>query len=204
MPTRAIKDSLFVGHATLMTFVWLVAVPLGVAVAMFGRQHNWPWWPKAHMFIMITMVILPLTAAAICGFTSAGTIKVKPHSLTGTVLVLLAFCQILLGLGNHALFRYRQKRNTVPKHRPWHNTVHIWLGRLVLTLAVINMPLGMRIKRAGLGLYIGYAVVVLFWAIVFLGLVWTSTRKKVLKATENEKPPIQHEATLKEQPTEPK
>ncbi|KAG0166474.1 hypothetical protein DFQ30_007143 [Apophysomyces sp. BC1015] len=160
-----------------MVFVWLAAVPLGVIIAMFGRQYNMTWWPKAHMSIMAGAVAMPLTTAAIAAFAVAGKINAKPHSLLGTIIVFGAWIQITLGVVNHLVYRYRHKNNNVPLNRPWNNSAHIWLGRLLTALAFINIPLGMRIKQSSVSLYVGFAIWTALLVFVFLGLTWNKYKR---------------------------
>lgn len=83
-----------------------------------------------------------------------------------------AWIQVLIGVINHGIFRYRLKNNCLPNSRPWNNYVHIWFGRALSLLALINIPLGMRIKKASLALYIVYGIWIALLGIMFLYLTW--------------------------------
>lgn len=43
-------------HGVLMTIAWLVAAPLGVAVARFGKAKLGVWWFRIHVFLMFVCV----------------------------------------------------------------------------------------------------------------------------------------------------
>jgi ABC-type phosphate transport system permease subunit len=64
-----------------MAYVWLLAVPLAIGLAVYGKLFNKNWWGKAHMWIMSIGVIVPLTVAGILGFTASETLKLRPHTV---------------------------------------------------------------------------------------------------------------------------
>ncbi|CAO3626281.1 unnamed protein product [Cunninghamella echinulata] len=183
MVDRETRDTLIYIHAALMAYVWLIAVPLAIGIAVYGRQYKTKSWGNQHMAIMMFGVLVPLTVAAICAFVASGTIKARPHSLLGTIVVFSAWLQIILGIANHILFRIRRKRNTLPSSKPWHNHLHIWFGRIIFVLAIITIPLGIRIKRPPLGVYIAFAVWVSLLAITFLTLIFNNYRLKNVNHT---------------------
>ncbi|KAI8086930.1 uncharacterized protein B0P05DRAFT_532976 [Gilbertella persicaria] len=116
-----------------MVFVWMLAVP----------KKGKTWGPKVHMLIMTTAGFVPFTISAFIAFGISGQLKLKPHSGIGTALSIGVWSQVMLGTVNHLLFRYRRKHHCLPPKRPWNNHVHIWLGRLLLFMALINIPLAM-------------------------------------------------------------
>ncbi|PHZ11506.1 Undecaprenyl diphosphate synthase [Rhizopus microsporus ATCC 52813] len=175
---QAVRTKLSYIHGGLMAFVWLVAVPLAIAGNMYARKKQLPWGPKFHMAVMATAVLLPFTASAGLIFSVSGEIKLRPHSMIGTILSLGTWIQIILGVVNHSVFRYRRKHNRLPAKRPWNNHVHIWLGRFLATMALLNVSLGMRIRGASLVVYILFAIWATFLVVLFLYLAWIKTEKK--------------------------
>jgi hypothetical protein len=85
---------------------------------------------------------------------------------------MIAWIQVMIGAINHFVFRYRLKNNCLPKSRPWNNYVHIWFGRILMTCALVNIPLGMKIMRVGLPWFIVYAVYIALLAIGFIVLAF--------------------------------
>ncbi|EPB89652.1 hypothetical protein HMPREF1544_03584 [Mucor circinelloides 1006PhL] len=167
-----LKNKMILIHGAMMAFVWLIAVPGAILLSMYARKKRKSWGPKVHMLIMASAAFIPYTVSAILAFTVAGQIKPKPHSSIGTVLSFGLWCQVALGVVNHLVFRYRLKNNCLPAKRPWNNYVHIWFGSLLSVLALINIPLGMMIKRAPLSFFIVYAVWITILAGVYLYLTW--------------------------------
>ncbi|ORX50569.1 hypothetical protein DM01DRAFT_308214 [Hesseltinella vesiculosa] len=96
--------------------------------------------------------------------------------MMGTLVVFGSWVQVLLGLINHMIFRKRKANNALPEKQPWHNAVHIWLGRLLAILALITIPLGMRIKHPAQGWFIAYGLWIALLAVIFIGLVWNKYR----------------------------
>ncbi|KAI8060870.1 hypothetical protein BC940DRAFT_337237 [Gongronella butleri] len=167
-------------HAAMMAYTWLLAVPLAIGLAMYGRAYEKPWWGKAHMMIMGFGVVLPLT-------------------LFGTIIVFGAWLQILLGLVNHVIFKRRQARNALPATKPWHNSIHIWLGRVLPLLALVNIPLGMRIKKPAQAWYIGYGIWVGMLFVLFVALLWNSHRLRKLKIESSSTLAADAESSAKEE-----
>lgn len=89
----------------------------------------------------------------------------------GTIVVLLAWLQIILGIVNHYIYRARARQNNVPAQKPWHNHLHIWTGRFIFLLALITIPFGIAIKRgAPSWLFTAYGVWVALLVAFFVSL----------------------------------
>ncbi|KAI8060869.1 hypothetical protein BC940DRAFT_311058 [Gongronella butleri] len=178
---QATTMNLVWAHAAMMAYTWLLAVPLAIGLAMYGRAYEKSWWAKAHMMIMGFGVLLPLTVATGCAFAASDTTKSITHSVFGTIIVFGAWLQILLGLVNHVIFKRRQARNALPAAKPWHNSIHIWLGRVLPLLALVNIPLGMSIRNPAQAWYIGYGIWVGMLFVLLVALLWNSRRLRKLK-----------------------
>ncbi len=70
----------------------------------------------------------------------------------GTVVVCLMVLQPLLGLAHHRHFVRNQSRGLV-------SHLHIWYGRILMVLGVVNGGLGLQLALASNNLIIAYAVV---------------------------------------------
>ena len=80
------------------------------------------------------------------------------HPIIGIILITLLLIQPILSLTHHRIYR-RDKRRT-----KWALS-HVWLGRSLLTLGVINGGLGLQLSENTRGGKIAYGVVA---AIIFL------------------------------------
>ncbi|KAI7900703.1 uncharacterized protein BX663DRAFT_517334 [Cokeromyces recurvatus] len=178
------KNRLIIVHGVLMVFVWLFAVPFAVGINIYARKKGFAWGPKVHMIVMATFVLIPFTISSVIAFVISGELKLRPHSSIGTVLSFGIWIQVTLGVTNHLVFRYRLKNNCLPDKRPWNNHVHIWFGRGLLLLAAVNIPLGMRMKRVPLGMFIAYAIWMSILFITFICLIWMKEEKSLPKIKE--------------------
>lgn len=79
------------------------------------------------------------------------------HPIIGIVVVSLLAFQPVIGLLHHRLYK------TSSNPTGW-STLHVWLGRLVITLGIINGGLGLRFAADTTKGEIVYGV--------FAGLVW--------------------------------
>ncbi|KAI8384169.1 hypothetical protein BD560DRAFT_474562 [Blakeslea trispora] len=165
------QEAFILSHGVIMTFVWAFAVPFAVGANMFARKKGKPWGPRIHISVMTVAVVIPFTIAAAFAFTSVGYLKKRDHNAIGTVLTFGTWLQIILGTINHLLFRRRLKNNRLPTQRPWHNHLHIWLGRLLLTLALVNLPLGIKAYQANLPAYIAYGIWLFVLLVAFIWLI---------------------------------
>ncbi|KAI9659066.1 MAG: hypothetical protein M1821_002026 [Bathelium mastoideum] len=81
------------------------------------------------------------------------------HPIIGIILFVLLFFQPLLGIAHHRFFKILGRRTL------WSHA-HLWLGRIVITLGMINGGLGLRLAaNASRGQEAAYGMVA--------GLVWT-------------------------------
>lgn len=80
----------------------------------------------------------------------------------------LVFFQAGGGVLHHLQYRRHKKRTAVS----WG---HIWLGRAIITLGMINGGLGLQLTGVSTGSYIAYGVVVgLFW-LLWMGIdIWAT------------------------------
>jgi hypothetical protein len=74
------------------------------------------------------------------------------HTRLGTIVVALLGIQPILGWVHHSMYK-RHQRRTLISH------VHIWYGRILMALGIINGGFGLKDHSASMGYKIGYAVV---------------------------------------------
>jgi len=73
-----------------------------------------------------------------------------PHPKIGVGILVAAFFQPIFGLIHHTIYKRRVAatkagRPTKPPGRTAIGTIHLWLGRLLIVLGVINGGLGLRL-----------------------------------------------------------
>lgn len=84
------------------------------------------------------------------------------HTIMGTVVVCLLFIQPALGFLHHRHFRRHQARGPV-------SYAHIWYGRLLIVVGIINGGLGLQLADASNKLIIAYSVVAGVMGVAWVG-----------------------------------
>ncbi|KAI1360404.1 hypothetical protein F5Y08DRAFT_317386 [Xylaria arbuscula] len=90
------------------------------------------------------------------------------HPIIGLVLLVALFIQPILGVAHHARFKKIRRRT-------WVSHVHLWTGRLGITLGIINGGLGFALAKWN-GTYITPAAVAAYAIIAgFMWIIWVLT-----------------------------
>lgn len=96
----------------------------------------------------------------------------QPHAVIGIILFILAFFQPILGVLHHSNYKKFQTR-TAASHG------HIWLGRILITLGIINGGLGLKLADNSTYGPIVYAVfAAVAWVSYVVAIVIGERRKK--------------------------
>ncbi|RKO94549.1 hypothetical protein BDK51DRAFT_43165 [Blyttiomyces helicus] len=164
-------DKLVRAHGLLMTGGWLIAAPLGVFIARFGKATFGVWWFRIHVALMIVGAVggtyagfgLVYTAVSQNGdpHFSTDDPTQAAHVVIGLIIIILAGPQSVLGFIIDKLW--------VPTRKaiPWWDRLHWALGRLVVLAAIINIPLGIATyDTLGNWAYIAFGVCL---GLIFLG-----------------------------------
>ena len=95
----------------------------------------------------------------------------KYHPIIGLTIIAALLFQPVLSALHHAVYVREQRRSI------W-STLHVWWGRVVLTLAIIQGGLGLKFANNTTGGEIAYGVVAgVIWC-AWLGVaVWHDTKK---------------------------
>jgi len=122
-------------HAGFMCigFMFLLA---GFIVARFMKRKT--WWLKAHRLcgMLGGSCAVPGFCAVVLDIVLAGGQHLRtPHGYIGVVAVILAVAAPLLGFMQ---FRFREHIQAIRR-------LHVWSGRIVLILMLINIILGLAI-----------------------------------------------------------
>lgn len=106
------------------------------------------------------------------------------HCIIGLVLLSVAGIQAIAGYLQHML--YKKGRRTVPL-----NFTHVWIGRALITLGMINGGLGLLLSSNGSRAnYIAYGVVTaIIWLCYISVVVFVQGRKQPDQTTSKEESP---------------
>ena len=93
--------------------------------------------------------------------------------------------QPVLGTIHHRIYKTKKQRTA------WA-TAHVWLGRIIITLAIINGGLGLRLSENTRKGEIAYGVIGgVVWLIWMAIAVWAEARKVRTKGSMDERERIQ-------------
>ncbi|KAF2708854.1 iron reductase domain protein [Pleomassaria siparia CBS 279.74] len=136
--SQATMNKRLTAHGILAALAFVVLFPSG-AIAI--RLASFKSVVALHAAFQI-FTYLVYTAAFGIGITLAKDLKVldSRHPIIGIVVFALLFIQPFLGFIHHSLFKKYQTRTFV-------SHAHIWLGRIVLVLGIINGGLGFELAE---------------------------------------------------------
>ncbi|RYP72467.1 hypothetical protein DL770_007969 [Monosporascus sp. CRB-9-2] len=154
-------------HGILAAIAFVGLFPLGsIFVRVIPGRFAW----IVHA-ITQTVAYIVFIGAAVLGLYLVNTIRIPPngasllatstvnvHPIIGIVILTLLFFQPILGIVHHVKFK-RLGRRTAWSH------LHLWNGRAMVTLGIVNGGLGLGLASASPGSIAAYSVVA---AIVWL------------------------------------
>lgn len=107
------------------------------------------------------------------------------HPIIGIVVFALITLQPILGILHHIFFKKQSKRT-------FWSYAHIWLGRIVVTLGIINGGLGLMLADNTRSGEIAYGVVAgIIWLIWMVAAVYGEIKRK--KGPDHDAPPAYKE-----------
>lgn len=171
---------LITAHAVLATLAFALFFPIG---GILIRLASFPglWW--VHGLIQAFAYLLYIAAFAIGVYlATSAPVSVNAlgnaHPIIGIVLFVLLFFQPFLGLLHHFMFKKHSRRVV------W-SYGHIWLGRAIITLGIINGGLGLRWAKQtrafapSTGAIIAYGVVAgIIWLIYIASAIYGEIKRK--------------------------
>lgn len=100
------------------------------------------------------------------------------HPVTGIVVFVLILLQPIFGFLHHALFKKYQSRT-------FWSYVHVWLGRIAVTLGIVNGGLGLHwadsMNMSSRGGIIAYAVIALIMWLAWVAASVVGERRRARK-----------------------
>ncbi|KAK3300505.1 uncharacterized protein B0H64DRAFT_17036 [Chaetomium fimeti] len=142
------KPTILVAHGIIMALVFVLFYPLGsVIMPLVGK-----WWFHAAWQAVAFCL---MWAGFALGFVTGerfGMLWNEPHLIFGTVVVSLLGIQPIFGILHHLHYVKAHHRGVI-------SYVHIWWGRILMALGVINGGLGLRLAREDNGPIIAYGTI---------------------------------------------
>ena len=168
-------------HGVIMSIAFVAFFPAG---ALLVRLFSLSIW--YHAGIQLFAYALAITGLGLGAWlvVAEGALHQSAHPIIGIVVISMLLLQPITGLIHHAIYKKKQSRTAFA-------IMHLWYGRALLILGLINGGLGLQLSGNKMG-EIGYGVcagvVGVFWIAV---VVWTAvrgtSRDSGLKREEREK-----------------
>ncbi|PLB50662.1 hypothetical protein P170DRAFT_445933 [Aspergillus steynii IBT 23096] len=157
-------------HGIVMSLAFTVMMPLGVFAIRFLRVKGTIWihvvWQLLSWILMLAGLATGIRVGKILD-----RLHNNAHTILGTIVVVLLLFQPFIGLIHHFRFRKTQKPGK------W-TRLHVWYGRVLILLGIINGGLGLELAANTTGGEIAYGVVGgIFGAGLLLVAILVETKK---------------------------
>ncbi|KAH8731669.1 hypothetical protein GQ44DRAFT_736084 [Phaeosphaeriaceae sp. PMI808] len=176
------RQKILIAHGVLASLAFVIFFPIG---AILIRISSFPGVWLLHGIFQIFAYIVYIAAFAI-GIWMVNNMPIdlitSYHPVIGIIVFSLLFFQPILGFVHHVKFR-KHNRRTVWSYG------HIWLGRIAITLGMINGGLGMLLASEAPGFLafgpsrsqmIAYGVVAgIMWLLWVVAAVIGERRRRV-------------------------
>ncbi|KAJ4146859.1 hypothetical protein LMH87_001418 [Akanthomyces muscarius] len=165
------KNILVYSHAILMLMVFIIGYPLGgLLMPLMGRWILHAGW-------QVTMFLAMCAGFAVGKIASDrfGMWFNEPHVQLGTIVCAMMLVQVALGWMHHRNYVKYQRRS-------WVSYCHIWYGRALIIVGIINGGIGFRVSRAPMAQIVAYSVV----AAVVFALYGAVATYRLVKPRENQ------------------
>ncbi|OSS48760.1 hypothetical protein B5807_06986 [Epicoccum nigrum] len=176
------RRQFLIGHGVLASLAFVILFPVGSIFVRFGSFRG--AWLIHGLFQIFTYLVY--TAAVSIGIwmaqqapAQAGLFD-KYHPIIGLVLFAALFFQPIMGYVHHLKYKKHQRRT-------FWSYGHLWLGRLAVTLGMINGGLGLLLAHdAPLGFapsqgqVIAYGVVAGFMWLLYVAAAIVGERRRTI------------------------
>ncbi|KAH7252799.1 hypothetical protein BKA59DRAFT_544400 [Fusarium tricinctum] len=143
-------------HGVIMAVVFLLGFPMGsVLMPLLGKWLIHASWQIIAFVGMWVGFGIGKVAA-----DRGGDWFHEPHVVLGTIVCILMVVQPALGWLHHRNYVKYQRRTTI-------SVVHIWYGRCIMIVGIVNGGIGMQLSGASTGMIIAYAVVGVVVSVVY-------------------------------------
>lgn len=133
------RQAMLIAHGVLASLAFVLLFPAG-AIAI--RLATFPGVVWLHAAFQICAYLVYIAAFGL-GVYMATKMKLLNayHPIIGIVVLVALFFQPILGFMHHLMFKKYQ-------HRTLWSYAHIWLGRIAVTLGIINGGLGLKLANS--------------------------------------------------------
>ncbi|KAI9707917.1 MAG: hypothetical protein M1820_004336 [Bogoriella megaspora] len=174
--------NIMIAHGVMASLAFVILMPFG---AIGVRLFSFPGAIWLHAAWQILSYALYIVAFGM-GVWMAKNLSYldKYHPIIGIILFILLFFQPFLGFVHHLMFKKYSRRT-------FWSYAHLWLGRIIITLGIINGGLGLMLAdNASTGQKAAYGVVAgVIWVMYVAAVVYAEIQRSRVTATETAYPP---------------
>ncbi|KAH8202957.1 hypothetical protein TruAng_002903 [Truncatella angustata] len=170
-----VRDIAAQAHAVIMIFCFVGLFPFGILVVRLG---NWVRWHAVNQGLAAIGVIIGFGLGVhISSFYNRSKGFGDAHQVIGILLFILVLGQFVLGFMHHRIYKKTQQPTKLAP-------VHVWMGRVIIPVGVINAFLGFRFAQSPQYNYILAGLVIFFFPVFALILI---TKKFIQKRRNKNK-----------------
>lgn len=150
---------LIAAHGIIMAITFVIMYPIGsILMPLLGKWAIHAAWHIVSFIMMWVGFALGVVVSqrTFINFTAS-------HTILGTVVTALMVVQPVLGFVHHRQYLKTQSRGAI-------SHAHIWYGRILMLLGVINGGLGLQLASAAQSLIIAYAVVAAIIGVAYIAV----------------------------------
>ncbi|KIV87088.1 hypothetical protein PV11_02658 [Exophiala sideris] len=146
---------ILIAHAVLASLVWVIFIPSLAILLRLDIQN--PVVLRIHAVGQVLSYIIFVVAAGmgiwLAQKSSAYGIWDNPHPRLGLAILTIAFFQPIFGFVHHRIYKKRALEKAAGKAtkapgRTAIGRIHLWVGRMLIFLAIINGGLGIRLASS--------------------------------------------------------
>jgi len=176
------QRTMLIAHGVLASLAFVILFPMG-SIAI--RLASFPGIIWIHAIFQVVAYLIYIVAAGL-GLYLAKDLNVMSdkHPIIGIAVLLALFVQPIFGWLHHSLFKKYG-------HRMMWSHAHIWVGRIAISLGIINGGLGLKLSdcrgQSSKGGMIAYGVVAAVIWLAWVVATFIGERRRI-KAQRNASP----------------
>ncbi|KAH7068898.1 integral membrane protein [Paraphoma chrysanthemicola] len=169
MPLIMKMQKVRTAHGIITSLAVLIWFPLGMVLLRMLKVKNTVWWHAIWQGIGLGL----MTAGFGMGRWLSGKAKHnnEPHIILGTIIFILFLLMPIAGFLHHKHFAAKGARD-------YKRHIHVWGGRVLLILGLVNGFTGLKLAKAKGGLYAAYGVVAGVFVAAYIGIWYFVRRRK--------------------------
>lgn len=154
---------------------------MGLVFVLLLPSKNKIWYHASLQLLSYTLALAAFGLGAWMATVSGAWTASNGHPILGTIIIALLLLQPVLGYVHHRIYTQRKEPTG------W-GVAHVWYGRLLILLAVINGGLGLQLSDNTVKGEIAYGVVAGVMFLLYLAVLGVAyLRKKGDKSHEGGK-----------------